>query len=114
MIKQIGLLTRRQGMSTAQFREYYETRHRLIGEKYLSGHACHYVRRFPVDPDAVDFDVILEVWYPNMAAYNAAREVLDQPEVQAEIIADEARLFDRSKHRFFQVEESVSELPQVI
>lgn len=61
MIKQVGLLTRREGMSTLEFREYYETRHRLIGEKYLSEHACHYARRFPVDPAAVDFDVILEV-----------------------------------------------------
>ncbi len=113
MIKQIGLLTRRPGMSVAEFREYYENQHRLLGEKYLAGHACHYARRFPIDPAAVDFDVILEVWYPSAEAYAAARQVLDRPEVQAEIIADEEQLFDRSKHRFFQVEECVSDLPAV-
>ncbi len=46
MIKSIGLLKRRPGISVAEFRAYYETKHRVIGEKYLTGFASRYVRRF--------------------------------------------------------------------
>ena len=33
-------------MTVAEFRAYYETHHRVIGEKYLSGFASRYMRRF--------------------------------------------------------------------
>ena len=35
MIKVIMPMRRREGMTINQFREYYETKHRIIGEKYL-------------------------------------------------------------------------------
>lgn len=121
MIKTVGLLKRRQGMSVEAFRAYYESTHRVIGEKYLSGHACKYMRRFlnPASaPDtatfgaAEDFDVILEIWYPDQAAYAAASERIAAPDAAAEILADELKLFDREKNRFFTVTESVSDLPE--
>ena len=37
MIKFIMPLHRKAGMSTDEFRSYYETFHRVIGEKYLKG-----------------------------------------------------------------------------
>jgi hypothetical protein len=46
MIKVITLLCRKAGMSKTDFRQYYETNHRHIGEKYLSGYATHYERRY--------------------------------------------------------------------
>ena len=49
MIKQIGLLKRKPGMTPEAFRAYYETSHRVIGEKYLTGYAQKYMRRF-LDP----------------------------------------------------------------
>lgn len=45
MIKVVTTLKKKAGMSTDDFRAYYETHHRLIGEKYLSGYATRYVRR---------------------------------------------------------------------
>ena len=120
MIKTVALLKRRQGMSAEEFRSYYETTHRVIGEKHLGGHACKYMRRFlnPVSsPHAAtfgengDFDVILEVWYPDQATYSAVRERLAAPAAAAEILADELKLFDREKNRFFTVTEAVSDLP---
>ena len=113
MIKVIGLLKRRPGMTVAEFREYYETRHRLIGEKYLTGFASRYRRRFlDPSPDRVtgelpeaEYDVIMEIWYPDQATYEAASARLAEPEVTREIIADEERLFDRPKMRFFLVGE---------
>lgn len=120
MIKTVGLLKRRRGMSVQAFRDYYESTHRVIGEKYLSGHACRYMRRF-LNPnsdgnaatfgDDGDFDVILEIWYPDRAAFEAVRERLAAPEAAAEVLADELKLFDRDRNRFFTLSESVSDLP---
>ncbi len=115
MIKSIGLLKRRPGMSVAEFRAYYETKHRVIGEKYLTGFASRYVRRFlePADgrsSDENEFDVILEIWYADADAYQRCNVNLARPEVRAEIIADEEQLFDRSRSRFFLVEEHESDM----
>ena len=49
MIKVVTTLSRRAGMSTPDFRDYYESHHRLIGEKYLGGFAARYLRRY-LDP----------------------------------------------------------------
>ncbi len=118
MIKAIGLLKRRKGMTVAEFRAYYESRHRLIGEKYLTGCASRYVRRYlnPSErhearqPTDSEYDVVLEIWYPSRVAYEAAAARLSTPEAVREIVADEERLFDRSKNRFYTVEECESDL----
>ena len=94
-------------MSTSDFRQYYETYHRLIGEKYLRGYAAKYQRRYlnPTDGQDPAFDVILEIWYPNSTTQQAASTRLREPQVAAEIVADEQRLFDRASNRFFTVDE---------
>ena len=116
MIKVVGLLKRRAGLTTEQFRDYYEQHHRLIGEKYLTGNAIKYVRRYlearTVSDDAAStYDCLLEVWYPNEAAFAASNERLSQPHVVAEIIADEERLFERDQNQFFTVYECESQMP---
>ena len=120
MVKTVGLLKRRQGMSTEAFRAYYESTHRVIGEKYLGGRVVKYMRRFldaRSDPATAtfgadgDFDVIMEIWYPDQATYEAVSERLAEPDAAAEILADELKLFDRDKNRFFTLTESVSEMP---
>ena len=120
MIKMVGLLKRRPGMSVDAFRAYYESTHRRIGEKVLAGYATRYVRRY-LNPsrdsgaatfgEEGDFDVILEVWYPDEAAAAAALEHQSLPDVAREILDDEMRLFDREKNRFFVLEEVESQLP---
>ena len=118
MLKTIGLFKRRPGMSVEEFRAYYESTHRVIGEKYLKGHAERYVRRFldpfpdrytgeDVEPD---FDVLLEIWYADREAYDATRAILRDPETAKEIAEDEEKLFDRESIRFFTVEEHESDL----
>ena len=79
MIKLVMPMKRRPGMSVPEFREYYETKHRLIGEKYLKGYATRYLRRFTnpnTDRDGQlrdpEYDVFLEIWYPDQAAYEAS------------------------------------------
>ena len=118
MIKSIGLLPRKPGMSVEAFRTYYESKHKLIGDRLLRGYAQRYFRRFldPADgrsPDENEFDVILEIWYPNRDAFERCQAHLARPEIQAEIHEDEEKLFDRSRMRFFHVEEFESDLSTV-
>lgn len=114
LIKQIGLLKRRADMSVSEFRAYYESHHRLLGEKYLAGFASRYVRRYldPLAPDAQGeaYDVILEVWYADESAWDRCRARLSEPEVAAEIAADEEQLFERAANRFYTVQEFESQL----
>ena len=118
MIKIVTPMKRRPGISVEEFREYYEKKHKVIGEKYLTGFASKYVRRFtnPLpnlsgkvrDPD---FDVILEVWYPDMETFNTCIAKLTEPNIAKEIREDEAKLFDLNyKRRSYVVEEFESDL----
>lgn len=118
VIKMIGLLKRRPGMSPEAFREYYESTHRRIGEKYLRGFAGRYMRRYltpfpnPLTGalDEGEFDVVLEIWYPDRAAFDAANAQFAVADIAREIAEDEERLFDRGRMRFFFVDEAVSDL----
>jgi EthD domain len=113
----ITLLKRREGMSKADFTTYYEARHRLIGEKVLGGYATRYVRRFLHPTDGADqhedADVILEIDFPDEATRDACFAAMGDEATMAEIVADEERLFDRSRIRTFTVEERESKLPPV-
>ena len=118
MIKVVTLLTRKPGMSREAFIEHYETHHRKIGEKYLSGFAVKYQRRYlqsagfrEQEGDALPFDVLMEIWYPDQDTLDAALAVLSKDEAQAEIVADEERLFDRDLIRSYTVEEYESDMP---
>jgi len=117
MIKVITLLTRKPGMTSAAFRERYEHGHRQIGEKYLRNEAVRYVRRYvtPSDPGVQygsepDFDVLMEIWFPTQGAMERAMAALGTPAAQAEIVADEEALFDRSRIVTFVVDEVESDL----
>ena len=120
MIKVVTLLTRKPGMSREAFIEHYETHHRKIGEKYLSGFAVKYQRRYleslgfgGQEGEEPPFDVLMEIWYPDQGTLSAALAVLSTDEAQAEITADEERLFDRGLIRSYTVEEYESEMPAV-
>lgn len=117
MIKLVMPLSRRPGMSVEAFREYYESIHRKIGEKYLAGYATKYTRRYtqpmPTRPGQIttpDVDVFLEIWYPDQETFEACSAHLAQPEIRAEILADEARLFDTRRMHAYLVEEHTSDL----
>ena len=108
MIKTIMLLKRRPGMSVEAFRAYYESKHRVIGEKYLKGRAKKYQRRFlaaPPDPvtghrPETEYDVLLEVWYSDRDAYETTMAELTKPEARLEIEEDESHLFDAQRMYF--------------
>jgi hypothetical protein len=111
----LTLLKRREGMSKADFIAYYESRHRLIGEKVLSGWATRYVRRHlhPLDGQTLDhdYDVVLEIDFPDQQTCDACFGAMADPAVMDEIVADEGRLFDRTRMRTYRIEEHASALP---
>jgi EthD domain len=112
MIKVIFMLKRRADMSQEDFIARYEHGHAQIGEKHVPN-AARYVRRY-LEPLPELFtgeviepahDVITELWFDDMEQYTIAMKRLADPDVVAEIVADEELLFDRSKHRVFMVDE---------
>ncbi len=110
----VTLLKRRKGMSREDFRIYYETHHRRIGERVLAGYATRYVRRYLTPNDGVDqicdADVVMEIDFPDEATRDACFAVLGDPATQAMIAEDEERLFDRERIRTFSVSEAASVL----
>ncbi|MFV8816131.1 EthD domain-containing protein [Haliea sp. E17] len=120
MLKLVSLMKRKPGLSMAEFIDAYESLrdgHRLLGERYLRPHAVRYVRRFltPVATAAHaavenDYDVLMEIWFPDRYTFDAVMARLAQPDIAAEIAEDEARLFDRDSIRSFFVEEYESNM----
>lgn len=110
----LTLLKRREGMGKADFIAYYESRHRLIGEKVLSGWATRYQRNHlhPMDgtDQPHDFDVVLEIDFPDQQTCDACFAAMADPATMAEIVEDEERLFDRSRMRTYRVEVHASRL----
>ena len=112
----LALLKRREGMSKEDFQAYYETKHSEIGKRVLGGWATRYERRylFPRSPDEQDqdFDVILEIDFPDEAAFEGCFAAMSDPESQQIITEDEAKLFDRSRIRGYRIESRTSVLPE--
>jgi len=126
MIKVVTLLFRKPGLTAEQFCHDYETRHRLLGEKYLRPHAVRYCRRYPKvagssqpaegssqfakdsqqrQRPGPDFDVMMEVWFEDEQSLQAAMAAMSTPEARVELEADELLLFDRGRTLSFTVEE---------
>lgn len=111
----IVTLKRREGMSRDDFIRYYEAHHSRVGEQVLGGYATRYARRFltPVDgtEDPLDIDVITEIDFPDQATCDACYAAMADPATMAMVIADEEKLFDRSKIRLFHVDERQTPMP---
>jgi len=113
-------LKRRPGMSVEAFREYYEGVHVKLCEKYAVG-SKRYLRRFlqpAPNPDTgkaeeLPFDVITEIWLTDRAMFEKVVELTARNLPPPEILADEHKLFDRSKSRVATVIEFESDLAAV-
>jgi hypothetical protein len=117
MIKNIAFLKCKAGLSRDAFIEYYETKHApLILE--IAPQITEYRRNFLIPSGAIvmpgaaalDFDVVTELWYPDREAYSAAMAAFTLPANAERIARDEENLFDRSRTRFFEVEERRSHI----
>ena len=112
MIKAIALLTRRTDLTRAEFIDHYENSHAPLIRRLLP-QIRDYRRNFvdlagavraPGVPDP-GFDVITEFWFDDRAGYDAMLATYAQPEICAQIEADEIRFLDRDKTIQFLVDE---------
>ena len=114
MIKIVTLLFKRSDLSAEEFRDYYESHHRFLGEKYLSPHALKYIRRYPIlagdGAETPGFDVMMEVWFDNYYSMEAAMADMGTEAAQRELAEDEEQLFDRDRTQSFIVDECESDL----
>jgi len=107
-------MRKRADISTEAFREYYETKHAPLAEKYSSA-LTKYVRRY-VEPQNHPetgtfpdyYDVITELWFDDEALYKGTLGYITSTIMPDEIIEDEKNLFDRSSFRIATVVECES------
>jgi hypothetical protein len=118
MYRRIYLVKRKPGLSQQQFREYYETRHRLLGEKAVNGYALCYERHYlyPMTSDGAEpiYDAVMQLGFPDRdasARCSAAR--LNNPELAGEIAADELNFINRDACTYFEAHDSCSTLQPV-
>jgi uncharacterized protein (TIGR02118 family) len=114
MFKVFGFLSKRAGMEMQDFIDYYEKQHvPLICS--LAPTPMLYKRRYLVrsqklttGSNAVDFDVMTELVFPDRAAFLAWMARLSGPGAGEQVAADEAKFLDRSRTKAYVVEEHVT------
>ena len=108
MLKVMAFLTKKEGMETQAFIDYYENKHvPLISS--LAPTPIIYKRNYLVrdnkikGDDTIDFDVVTELVFPDRAAYLAWVAKMGE-----QVVADEQKFLDRSRTRSYVVEEYVT------
>lgn len=105
-------MKRREGMSTKEFRDYYENHHVPLVTRDSTG-LGNYVRRY-IEPlthpetgewHEPPFDVITELWMHDEAAFRALLTAMTTSVMPKHIRDDEEKLFDRSSFRIATVVE---------
>jgi len=117
MYKIVALLTRKPGMSMADFIDYYENHHAVLARELLP-EIQDYRRKYVLNTgprsidDPVNFDCILELTFNSEEDANAMYgRLADNPEVARRVAQDEEKLFDRSRIKTLIIEERVSPPP---
>jgi hypothetical protein len=114
MLKIFAFLTKSQDVATRAFIDHYETKH----VPFIRASApvpIVYKRNYLVrgdelnhESDAIAFDVVTELVFPDRAGYLAWRAALSTPSVGAEVVADESRFLDRARTCAYVIDERVS------
>jgi uncharacterized protein (TIGR02118 family) len=112
MVKLIGLLKKKAGLTRQEFIDYYENTHAPLARRTLpmgEDYRRSYPQTVRVEGREVEgepeFDVIAEVWFRDQTAYEAFSRAILDPQKRAVIVADEERFLDRSASRIMIVEE---------
>ena len=121
--KMLIFLDRRQGMPLDTFIKYYEARHAELALRLLTRDDTplfsDYARNYPITSESgsaehrdattsFGFDVMAEICFWTSEDYERFLERCAQPDVAAELSADESQLFDRSRVRIALAEEALS------
>lgn len=115
ILKLVFLLKRKPGMSVEEYRDYYQKRHRVLGEKAMAK-ALRYVRRHvvpeknPITGEAIElpFDTVMEIWWSSRAEWDAVQAEIVESGLGQEIYEDEENLFASHDNPVFTVEEADS------
>jgi hypothetical protein len=110
MLKVLSFLSKREGMETQAFIEYYENHHVPLVLS-LAWAPTVYKRNYVTrgdelnrEDDSIDFDVITELVFPDRAGFLEWRGKLS---VEA-IGTDEEKFLDRPRTRSYVIEERVT------
>ncbi len=114
MLKMYAFLTKREGMETQAFIEYYENNHVPLALS-LAPTPVVYKRNYLVrgdefnrEEDTIDFDVVTELIFPDRAGFI---EWVEKLSVEA-IGTDEEKFLDRSRTRAYVIDEHAVGQPQ--
>lgn len=105
MVKLVSCITKKPGMSDADFFRYWKHAHAAIGakipglRKFVQSHRVN----VPGDTHAPDYDGMAELWFENVEALLAARDSREWKESTE----DEANFIDHPKVAYFVSEEHV-------
>jgi len=113
MIKYLIFISAKKGISREEFRKYYETRHAPLSQRLFP--MCTDYRRNYFDPakDVVrgqgfDFDVVTEMWFETEGAFQEFQKKVQEPDVIAQVLADEKNFMDPDSVRIVVVDEQRS------
>ena len=114
MLKVFAFLNKRADLETQAFIDYYENHHvPLICSLAPTPRVYkrNYVARgdeFNLTENAIDFDVVTELVFPDRAAYLAWRAQLSKSGSGEQVVADEEKFLDPSRTRACIIEERVT------
>jgi hypothetical protein len=112
MFKVWAFLSRKEGIETQAFIDYYENKHVPLILS-LAPAPIVYKRRYVLERltnegGGIDFDVVTELGFADRAAYLAWMAKLSVPGAGERVAADEAKFLDRSRTRAYVVEEYIT------
>ena len=113
MYKVFAFLTKKDGLRTQEFIDYYESKHvplicslapvpTVYKRRYLVG------EKLTAEGGEVDFDVMTELVFADRGAFDAWMAELAKPGVGARIVEDEEKFLNRARTRAYVIEERVT------
>jgi hypothetical protein len=117
MYRVMYLMKRNAKLSPRQFRDHYETTHRLLGEEMLNGYALSYERYYlsPMEQGGADpvFDVVTQICFPDRAAYDRCiTAFMNNAKLLKGISDDGDIMVDKSKTAHVESQDDFSKLAQ--
>ena len=118
MFRTISLVKRKPGLTPRQFRDYFESTHRVLGEKAINGFGLAYDRYYlaPMPGESAEpvCDAVVHMCFPDRAAFARCTAAVENDPATAKLFAqDDLNCIDRANTTRFAAEDSFSRLDPV-